>query len=281
MSILRRVLGRGDPFDPLERAVLRELLLRLPPPASELVERQLAAINLVQRHAAGKEVNLYRMVHGGSSPPHEAALPRGDPEAELARLQFVPIGHERLMTASFWIVRGVLFSIQFDASPTPILREREILVKAFELCIDPLVAPADAPPRWLVRPTSVSWAALCQDYGPCYGTAPLSESECVSRLAGLQVAVPDDYLTLLAETDGLGTERFHVRGCRELSPLAMPNATFVVLAEVAPIGEIAVKQLNVDAVLYSFSYGRNDVRPAGRSLAQAIGQLLREKATTA
>ena len=115
-SFFIKLFGTGARLSELENLVLDSVRSQLDANLASLWNRQVQAINKIQRLPEGVEVNFYRMKQGRPSFDDELAFPNKTEELLLARVRVrLPNVQERL-TASVWCVKGFLFSINYDGS---------------------------------------------------------------------------------------------------------------------------------------------------------------------
>lgn len=114
-SFIARMLGAGSRLSELEKLVLGCVRERLPESIAILWDRQIAAINKVQRLPEGVEVDFYRMKGGRPSFDDELSFPNKKAELLVAKVRVELSGMARL-TAKVWCVNGFLFSIEYGGS---------------------------------------------------------------------------------------------------------------------------------------------------------------------
>jgi hypothetical protein len=115
-SFLAKLFGAGSHLSALEKLVLDCVRAHLDASVAALWDRQVQAINKIQRLPEGIEVNFYRMKNGRASFDDELAFPNTTAELLVAGVQIgLPGGRHRL-TASVWCIKGFLFSIEYDGS---------------------------------------------------------------------------------------------------------------------------------------------------------------------
>lgn len=114
-SFISRLFGVGARLSAVEKLVLDCVRARLDAQLVTLWDRQLQAINKVQRLPEGVEVNFYRMKNG--HPDFDASLvfPNKTTELLLAQVQLELPGLGKL-TAKVWCVKGFVFSIEYQGS---------------------------------------------------------------------------------------------------------------------------------------------------------------------
>jgi hypothetical protein len=105
-------------FTPVEEAVLQSVNSSMPALLRGRFSQQLLLINKVQRHSDDKEVNMYMMKAGQvSSPPVSSLLSSSDDEFKLGEVHLTAADGGLKMRADLWVVRGRIFSIEFEKSP--------------------------------------------------------------------------------------------------------------------------------------------------------------------
>ena len=114
-TLLAKLLGKGSHLSQLEGAVLRCVREHLHGSVAGLWDRQVQAINKVQRLPGGVEVNFYRMKGGRPSFDEELSFRNKTTELliEKVRAELPDIGE---LTAKVWCVKGFLFSIEYEGS---------------------------------------------------------------------------------------------------------------------------------------------------------------------
>lgn len=114
-AFFARLFGAGSRLSSLEKTVLDCVKGHLDARMEELWDRQVQAINKVQRLPEGIEVNFYRMKNGRASFDENLAFPNKTTELLAATVQ-VELPGVRKLTAKVWCVKGFVFSIEYDGS---------------------------------------------------------------------------------------------------------------------------------------------------------------------
>ena len=114
-SFIAKLLGAGSRLSALEKMVLDCVKGRLDVRMGELWDKQVQAINKVQRLPEGIEVNFYRMKSGRPSFDEVLAFPNKTTELLVAKVQVELSGMGKL-TAKVWCVKGFVFSIEYEGS---------------------------------------------------------------------------------------------------------------------------------------------------------------------
>jgi hypothetical protein len=121
-NFIAKLLGAGTHLSELEKLVLGCVRERLAEPIATLWDKQVEAINKVQRLPEGVEVNFYRMRGGRPSFDEELSFPNKATELFIAkvRVELTDLGQ---LTAKVWCVKGFLFSIAYEGSSVSYFEE--------------------------------------------------------------------------------------------------------------------------------------------------------------
>lgn len=123
MKLLKRLgasLRGGTPgMSPLESQLLQAVAAQLDPERARKLRLRLDAINLVQRHEAGRQVNTYAMKSGKPTFDDALRLVATDDECKLAQVAFSAPDGSRIH-GDIWLVAGQVFSLEFDAPTAPL-----------------------------------------------------------------------------------------------------------------------------------------------------------------
>jgi hypothetical protein len=114
-TFIRKLFGAGARLSELEETVLGCVREELDASAAELWDKQISAINKIQRLPEGAEVNFYRMNGGRPTFDEKLSFPNKATELLIAkvRLELPKMGK---LTAKVWCVKGFLFSIEYEGS---------------------------------------------------------------------------------------------------------------------------------------------------------------------
>lgn len=111
-GMIRKIFGGGTRLSALEELVLGCVRACLSEPIGELWDRQIEAINKVQRLPDDVEVNFYRMKSGRPTFDIDLAFPNKYEELHVATVN-LKIPNETALIADVWCVNGFLFSIEY------------------------------------------------------------------------------------------------------------------------------------------------------------------------
>jgi len=117
-TLVAKLLGAGSRLSDLERSVLDAVRSRLDRQLVPAWERQVQAINKVQRLPEGCEVNFYRMAKGRLTFDDAIAFANKTTELHLANVKVSWGKASGELVARVWCVRGFLFSIEYAGSVT-------------------------------------------------------------------------------------------------------------------------------------------------------------------
>jgi hypothetical protein len=111
---LTKLFGAGRRLSTLERLVLDAARASVDPSLHSVWDRQVLAINKVQRLPEGIEVNFYRMHKGRPSFDEDLAFPNRTTELLIAEVRISLDRSYGELVAHLWCVRGFLFSIEYS-----------------------------------------------------------------------------------------------------------------------------------------------------------------------
>jgi len=115
LDLFRR---QSEKFYPFERRILEQVKSKLHSEASQLFQRQIDAVNKIQRLADGKEVNLYHIVKGVPEFDLANRFPElSENESLLARVRIANSCGSATLNCEVWLVDGRLFSLEFNRAP--------------------------------------------------------------------------------------------------------------------------------------------------------------------
>jgi hypothetical protein len=115
-SLLGALFGASNRLSELEKRILSCVRDRLDERIATLWDKQVQAINKVQRLPDGVEVNFYRMKDGRPTFDAELAFPNKTEELQLAKAEIRLTNDSQKLIARVWCVNGFLFMIEYDGS---------------------------------------------------------------------------------------------------------------------------------------------------------------------
>ena len=211
----------------LENQVLAAVSAKLPPTAREIFGHQLDLVNLIQRHADGKEVNLYAMKGGKAFIEERFRFPLKS-ETQLASIEMAAKGVQKPVKAEVWLANGRVFSIEFNQAPRNIIDQSANITKV-EILLDPMI------------PTS--------------GEQIIDTKRREEILASIQSKLPDDYLQWISEGKGISFNEWTVYGVPKIRKIPQRDGNYYLLAEKEGMGAVGVKEDETSGQLYYLDYG--------------------------
>ena len=115
-SFVGGLLGASRRLSDLEKRILDRVRGGLDDRAAALWDKQVLAINKIQRLPEGVEVNFYRMSGGRPTFDPELAFANKTEELLVARLEIKLANVRQKLVANVWFVQGFLFSIEYEGS---------------------------------------------------------------------------------------------------------------------------------------------------------------------
>lgn len=115
-SFLATLFGASSRLSDIEKGVLDCVSGCLDMQVVKLWNRQVQAINKVQRLPEGVEVNFYRMKNGRPTFDKAMAFPNRVPELLIAKVEIELLGLREKLVAKVWCVKGFIFSIEYEGS---------------------------------------------------------------------------------------------------------------------------------------------------------------------
>jgi len=263
--LLRRLLfGGSTRLRDHERRMLDCFGQALPDEARRRLEAQLGALRNVQRFAKGKMVTF----HLKEEPASEDLLfPNRSPELYAARLRVKPPGQSLRITCDLVAHRGRISSLEFSRPPDPV-QSGELECGKVEVLEDLLAAARPAPAAAPAVALGENLKRLASR-GELSGVeAPAPEVERVRFLERLGAAVPNDYVRLLAETNGFEVGGFRFLGTRARR-IVYPDSNYQLLAEDGQTA-LAVREGQEFPTLLVLDQIYESVREAGASFVDAF-----------
>ena len=119
-SFWLRVLRGGVRLTPIEQQLLVAFREHIPPAFHASFDAQLNAINLAQRHAEWKGINLYRIRRGKVYHEGLPLLPCSEGEVKLLSLSIAVPGMADPLHVAYWAVQRFFFGFGTGESLRPI-----------------------------------------------------------------------------------------------------------------------------------------------------------------
>lgn len=115
-TLFGAIFGASQKLSDLERLMLDSVRASLDAKTAELWDRQIQAINKIQRLPEDSEINFYRMKNRKPSFDSLIAFTNKTEELQVARLNIKLANVTEKLTAIVWSVNGFLFSIEYKGN---------------------------------------------------------------------------------------------------------------------------------------------------------------------
>lgn len=114
-ALFAKLFGAGANLSLVEKMVLDCVKSRLDARLAVAWDKQVQAINKIQRLPEGTEVNFYRMRNGRPSFDDALTFPNRSEELLIAKVQ-LELPNMGTLRAKVWCIKGFLFSIEYAGS---------------------------------------------------------------------------------------------------------------------------------------------------------------------
>jgi hypothetical protein len=274
-------LLRNKKFSKLESCLIKNLQQALSPESARTLQGQLDEIDHTRRVAGVREV-LYYSKKG--RPCSSRAFPANRAELKFARILFSVNGHPGTWRAELHLVKGYFFSIDFTPSPKEIQNATIIQIKRMDVLHDPAIAVGPPPalntiPRDVVKlPT---WLEELEHKLEILNLfEPLSSNSKAELLEGINATLPKEYLELIEVTEGLSVGDVAILGLSQAYETVMSDWNYFLIAELASVGVLAVKEHGDDGEIFLLEYeGNPPWHKMGNRLSHAVNDLLTARRT--
>lgn len=210
-----------------EKQVLTAVSAKLTPTAGRLFNEQLDQVNLIQRQADGKEVNLYAMRQGKPFIEDRFLFPLRS-EAQLATVEMDASNGQKAFRAEVWLANGHVFSIGFNKPPQKFL-EQGVNVTKVEILRDPMMPESDEDVVDAKRREEV--------------------------LKAIQSKLPAEYLQWVGEGMEVSFNKWTIYGLPKIRKIPQRDGNYYLLAEREGMGAVGVKEDETTGQLYYLDYG--------------------------
>jgi hypothetical protein len=268
----RLIYGGTTHLRPYEQECLSAWERNLTGEAQAILRKQLARFDLIQRNSKDKIVTFYSAADPSfRNWPADALFPIKDDEICIARATlFGNTGGRRTqIKADIVLHRGRLSSLEFTRSP-PVSLEVERHQTTIQTFCDPMKAGgATTVPISLQDLTGWvhDWAV---EHKAEHLRAPLTPADRNGRVAQIDAVLPDDYLDIVAQTEGMKFAQCVLLGLSEIRRIVRPGESYYVLAEIEDKGEVAVVQGTERKALVYLAQENDDARQMQASLRDTL-----------
>jgi hypothetical protein len=274
-------------LNPLESAILSAVAAQLAPEGKEILQRQLAAINRIDRRFG--ETLLYQMRHGISARDETPSFPAQYVERKFATVTCELAGGSDLRhQVDLWLVRGYLFMIQFHASP-PARAFNARFVSIWDVTVHfdpmrPVYETISKPEGPYSTPSSElhGWLATWRSQFSIDGFwPPLPKATREALLAAHSITFPLEYCELLEQTDGLLVEDVVIFGAGDVTTLYVAGAEYVLLASVESRGAgntvVAITRGQTPPDIFSIAHDGPSCVSLGQSFRSAVEHIIAQE----
>ena len=226
MSLFTLLFGPPQ-LTPSEGRVITAVGEKLSATAKPLFEAQIKAINLIQRHASGKEVNFYTMRRGKPIVVESCLFPLRS-EALLATVLLDLGPGTKSLRAEVRLVAGHVFSVDFNRAPGKLV-EKDIHAASVEIGCDPMTPVIEAPvldSRWREE-----------------------------FLKTIHSKLPDEYLRIAYGKRDSATDDWVIFDLRHIRKVVVRDGNYYLLAEKHGMGAVGIKEDEFSGQIYYLDYG--------------------------
>ncbi len=269
---------------PFEFSLIDAVKSKLEAESSGVLQRQLDAINKVQRLADGKAVNLFCMHHGKPAFDENLRFKNSADEALLASGNFVGPDKISTMKVELWLAKGRLFSLEYSKSPEQFFGSKNLRlvqsnVSDLKIWLDPARShppePSIGADEFFLSGWDDDWLSQIH---PVRTQKPISPAQQTSILAQIDAQLPLDYLDFVTRTDGVQLSNGKIYGLSGVRKVPGSEVSYYILAEIEGLGAISVREGRPgDGSLYFISYEGEPERLLGSSFKDALLMILGRK----
>jgi hypothetical protein len=254
-----------------------ELRSNLSPDAAELLKLQMESINLVQRHGKHREVCLYTRKWGKLQRNRSLAFPECSDELKFAVIKFATKTDKRKWTAEYYLVNGFLFDIMFSPGVKDIKNIDDIDIIKTDILHDPMEKVYKSEKQLVQHVEFSGWLGeWTRDHRIHNVYLPLSEDDRNMHLHEINAKLPEDYLELTKQCEGLMLDDISIYGLSEIYEAVLPKESYYVIAEINGKGVMTIRRHSDDSEIYYFEYGDETPVAMGSSIRDAVEKTIGE-----
>lgn len=241
-------------FLPYEKAILSAVQSHLSIDAQNIFYKQISLINKVQRLSKNKEINMYCKKGWKIRFDDTLRFPLDLPEVKLAKvkIKFNDDSNQTYKTinAEIWLVEGHVFSITFNISPLPYLKNSFDIVRV-EILEDPMQKTMISTINEV--DTSFIYAWIKQNFPNLEIEkvfAPLLPELINKKLKEFDCVFPDDWLELLRYCDGFKLDKCSVYGLHDARQVNTDENQLIVITEGFGSKLLTINRDKKDGIIY-------------------------------
>jgi hypothetical protein len=223
--ILNTIKNWFSLYRPYEKAILDSLVINCPECTKSILLKQLDCINKVQRHADGREVNLYCMKHGRVHFDNSLRFPNDSSELLFAIANINSTIQKQSIQTEIWLANGRIFSLIFDRSPKNL--PADFVVNNIKFLANPMRSIFENEEKSLNRTDFFN--------------------QLIKNL-------PQEYLSMMDNPNLSLDNDWKLYNIQEIRKIAMPDKNYYVIAEKSGHGVIAIPEDNRLKQLFYLDY---------------------------
>lgn len=276
---LRIILNKFIPlFKPYEKMILDTLAKELSIEARKLFYEQISKINYIQRHAKNKEVNMYCISKGKPSRDQSIIFPLDNDETNLAEIQFYVPQLKAAYRSNIFLVKGSIFSIEFNKSPLKI-NNHKLEIQKISIFHDPMIKKTnEIKIERKINEIDIWLSEWVKDFKDISLFQPLDTKIIEEKLSQINAMLPDDYLRIISQTEGLMTSDFSINGLCEITKIIFNECNYYFLATIGSRGILGVIEGSENCELYYLDFEQDgSVVKLSNSITVAIEKMVKDR----
>lgn len=267
-------------FLPYEKAVLCAIESHLSIDAQNIFHKQISLINKVQRLSKNKEVNLYRKKGWKIHFDDTLRFPLDLPEVKLGKvkIKFKDDSNQthKIINAEIWLVEGHIFSITFNISPLPYLKNSFDIVRV-EILEDPMQKTIVSTIDEIENSFIYAW--IKQNFPNVKIEeifSPLLPERINKKLKEFDCKFPDDWLELLNYCDGFKLDKCSVYGLHDVRQVTTDENQLIIITEGFGSKMLTINRDKKDGIIYYIDLAIDTFEfiDYGNSFRVALGRYL-------
>jgi hypothetical protein len=259
------------PFTALEQRLLQELEQHLGDDAKRLLAEQVKRVPSIDR--LDREVLCYPMVRGKVCHDPAINFVNNSPDAKLATIHFHLPPLEGRWKADFYMAHGHFFSIVYQPRLPRRSANKPVVIDKVKIHVDPMepVAEVNAPTEPADPQQFSGWVRGWVDrYAVSNATRPLSAEQRKKKLQELSTTLPEEYLELTEQCEGMVVDGCAILGLSEVYLVHPDDDDYYVLADCRGEGCLAARSGSLEGTVYYFAYDGSSPINTGISFREAV-----------
>jgi len=216
-----------------EAACIEAWRKALSPEAAHILDQQLQQMTFLQRLSSGKLLTFHSLDHDTLP----LTFPNDAEELIVALVEIRTAGNRSTVIARIVLHLGKLSSLEFKTEPrlAGFTNDTDVEVVDIQLIADPMASRTDMKagriaefsiPAWWGCLLRLSKIARIEKY-----VAPASDQSVQMLIKAHSGLLPDDYLEIIKQSDGVIARGVTILGAHELRSIVLPNHDLCAMAE--------------------------------------------------